>query len=368
MTDIAHSKFGYWIEPSGTIHALEKSMAHSEWLSVDGRYAAVDDEDAMERAILDGWIGVSISPVGESVGIRVRPGSAEKKAARALGRIFKADDLWDREVYTDFSAWSGRALYNHLVRTGFNRDIFGDVQADIRYTEKEITELQEQVSYVEALRAARAEGNGPDHRRLQELASEIANIADDAYSNIERISPVGDGIADIEDLRRYCIGQIEVFDQFRVALEAPISEMPFALAGSAMPELTEEQDRLVLIDRDLPELELLEQLKNIEFALRSRVSSARAPPEPRETSAEFDAVLCIVDKIKTGCGILVSSKLKLLEKAVADTDLSRDNLEFAARYYIGHELARTFSVCGRMYAKDLREALDKLPMTQSPRP
>ena len=54
--------------------------------------------DLMEHAIFQGWIGVSVSPVGNSVGVRVRPSSAEKKAGRALGQIFKADDLWDREI------------------------------------------------------------------------------------------------------------------------------------------------------------------------------------------------------------------------------------------------------------------------------
>lgn len=368
MTDVAHSSYGYWIEPSGIIHALGKPMAHAEWLSSDRRFADIGASDLMEHAIFQGWIGVSVSPVGNSVGVRVRPGSAEKKAARALGQIFKADDLWDREIYTDFASWTGRKLYNHLVRTGFNRDIFVDVGADIRYTETEIAERQAKISFIEAVCAAQAEGNAPDYQRLRELVSEVSEIAGKAYAHIEKISPVGDGIADIVGLRRYCRDQIDIFDGFRTSLEAPIAEIHFAFAGSPMPELHGEEDHLALVDRALPELQVLEQLKEIELALSARLSAASARAASRSASKELGNALRIVESIETGCGILVTSKLKQLEKVLADPEVTKENLEFSARYYIGHELARTFSVCGRMYARDLMEAVSSLEAGGAPSP
>ena len=357
MSDVPHSAYGYWIEPGGAIHPLGKSMGHSDWLRESGRFE--DVEDAMDAAIASGWIGISVSPVGQSVGVRVRPGSAEKKAARALGRIFKADGFLDREVYTDFARWSGRDLHNHLVRTGFNPDIFPDVASDIRFTEQQIIERQEEGALAEALAAARAEGNPPDYQRLRELASIIEEISDKAYSHIVRISPVGRGIEVLDDLRDYCREQIEVFDSFRKYLQIPIAELRFELAGTTAPVMEDEPDHLAQVDRSLPELELLKQLKEIDLALARRINSGGG--EGNILPPEHGNVLRIIEKIETGCGVLVTSKLNLLGKALDRPDAKKEDIELAARYYIGHELARTFSVCGGMYSKDLKEAIDLLP-------
>jgi len=359
MSDIPHSAHGYWIEPGGAINPLEKSMGHSEWIRDSGRFPGMGAEEAMEAAIASGWIGVSVSPVGQSVGVRVRPGSAEKQAARALGRIFKADGFLDREVYTDFARWSGRDLQNHLVRTGFNPDIFPDVASDIRFTEQQIIERQEEVALAEALAAAKREGNPPDHQRLRDLSSMIWEISNQTYSHIVRISPVGQGIEAVDALRDYCRQQIEVFDRFRMDLQVPIAELPFALSGSEIPVIACEPDHLAKVDWSLPELEVLQHLKEIDLALATRIFSGRA--DGHASPPEHWTALRIIEKIETGCGVLVTSKLDLLEKALAAPDPKKEDLELAARYYIGHELARTFSVCGGMYSKELKDALDMLP-------
>lgn len=368
LNDVPHSQYGYWIEPTGIIHAMDRLMAHEDWLSRDGRFHDIGNVSAIELAIRAGWIGVSISPVGESVGVRLRAGSAEKKAARALGRVFRQDGLFEREVYTDFASWTGRDLHNHLVRTGFNPDIFADVAADIRFTEQQIAERQEEVALAEALASARSEGNPPDMRRLRELATEIDDIAGKAHSETGRSIPLESRNGSLEELRSYCRQQIEMFDRYRLDLEKPISELPFALAGTPKPVITSEPDHLDLIDRSLPELEVLQQLKEVDLALATRISPSSSPSGNHENLPDTGEVRRIVEKIETGCGILVSSKLKLLEKAVADVDATRDGLEMASRYYIGHELARTFSVCGGMYVKELRQALEALDTGSSPTP
>jgi hypothetical protein len=357
MSDTPHSPHGYWIDPEGGIHALDKSMAHAAWLHDSGRYDGLDAAAAMEAAVFDGWIGVSVSPVGESVGIRIRPGSAEKKAARALGRIFKQDDMWEREVYTDFASWTGRKLYNHLVRTGCSSDIFPDRKTEIRFVETEIEDRLGDLSFLEAVAAAQSEGNDPDFDRIGQLIGDIQDICAKAYAHLEKISPVGEGITDIEDMRRYCREQISIFDGFSEALSSPIGEMPFAFAGAARPGLEVQPDLLADVNRSLSDLEVIEQLRKIDVELSARVTARSIAGIFWNASPELGKAYRIVEQIETGCGRLVSSKLRLLEKAFDAEEATAESIGFAARYYIGHELARTFSVYGRMYTKDLREQL-----------
>lgn len=355
MSDIPHSPHGYWIDPAGGIHALDQSMGHKAWLVGSGRYGGLDEDNAMEAAILDGWIGVSVSPVGESVGVRIRPGSAEKKAARALGRIFKQDDMWEKEVYTDSAAWNGRKLYNHLVRTGCNTDIFPDRKAEIRFVETEIAERLDKVAYLDAVAAAQSEGNDPDLERVGLLIGEIEKICGQAYSHIEEISPVGEMVTDIEAMRRYCRKEIAVFSDFSATLLSVIAELPFAFAGTAKPVIEDHPDVLSSVDRSLSDLEIIEQLKKIDLELSQRATEGSILGGFNRISPELGKAFAFVERIESGCGILVTSKLKLLEKALAVEDVTAESLGFSARYYIGHELARTFSVTGRMYTKDLRE-------------
>jgi hypothetical protein len=365
MSDTPHSPHGYWIDPEGGIHALDKSMAHAAWLHDSGRYDGLDAA-AMEAAIFDGWIGVSVSPVGESVGIRIRPGSAEKKAARALGRIFKQDDMWEWEVYTDFATWTGKKLYNHLVRTGCNTDIFPDRRAEIRFVETEIAERLVDVSFLEAVASAQAEGNDPDFDRIGQLIGDIEDICGKAYAHLERISPVGEGILDIEEMRRYCREQMSVFDGFSEALSSPIGEMPFAFAGTAKPVLESQPDFLAGVDRSLSDLEIIEQLKKIDLELSAKATATSVLGGFWKVSEELGKAYRIVEQIETGCGMLVSGKLKLLEKALEAEDATAESIGFAARYYIGHELARTFSVCGRLFTKDLKKQLAEVRSALAP--
>lgn len=355
MSDTPHSPHGYWIDPEGGIHALEQSMAHKAWLRDSGRYSELDDEDAMDAALLVGWIGVSISPVGESVGIRIRPGSAEKKAARALGRIFKADDMWEKDVYTDFSSWTGRNLYNHLVRTGCNTDIFPDRKAEIRFVETEIAERLGEVAYLDAVAAAQSEGNDPDFERVGFLVGEIEKLCGQAYSHIEKISPIGRGITDIEAMRAYCRKQIATFHDYSATLLSVIEELPFAFAGVEKPVIEEQPDVLADVDRSLSDVEIIEQLKKIHLELGARATASSIHAGFQKVSPELGKAYDIVERIETGCGILVTSKLKLLEKALVAENATAESIGFSAGYYIGHELARTFSVTGRMYTRDLRE-------------
>jgi hypothetical protein len=366
MSDTPHSPQGYWIDPAGGIHALDQSMGHKAWLRGSGSYGELDEDAAMEAAILDGWIGVSVSPVGESVGIRIRPGSAEKKAARALGRIFKQDDMWEKEVYTDSAAWNGRKLYNHLVRTGCNIDIFPDRKAEIRFVETEIAERLGKVAYLDAVAAAQSEGNDPDFERVGFLVGEIEKLCGQAYSHIEKISPVGDGITDIEAMRRYCRQEISVFSDFSATLLSVIEELPFAFAGAAKPVIEDHPDVLADVDRSLSDIEIIEQLKKIDLELGARATEGSILGGFNRISPELGKAMAFVERIETGCGLLVTSKLKLLEKALAVEDVTAESLGFSARYYIGHELARTFSVTGRMYTKNLREHVAAIAGTFAP--
>jgi hypothetical protein len=366
MSDTPHSPYGYWIDPQGAIHALEKPMAHKAWIHESGLYEGRAEDEAMEAAIFDGWIAVSVSPVGESVGIRIRPGSAEKKAARALGRIFKEDGMWDREVYTDFATWNGKKLYNHLVRTGCNTDIFPDRKAEIRFVETEIAERLVDVSFLDAVAAAQVEGNDPDLERAGCLVGDIERICGQAYGHIEKISPVGEGIADIGAMRRYCHDQSAIFSDYSAALLSVIAELPFAFAGTAKPVIEDYPDVLADVDRSLSEVEIIEQLKKIDLELSARATASSILGGFQRISAELGKAYGIVERIEAACGILVTSKLKQLEKALAADDATAESLGFSARYYIGHELARTFSVAGSYYTRELREHLADLRAALAP--
>jgi hypothetical protein len=332
-------------------------MGHADWLVGFGRFEGLDPHAAMEAAVLGGWIGVSISPVGESVGIRVRPGAAEKKAARALGRIFRQDGMWEREVYTDFAPWNAKKLYNQLVRTGCNTDIFPDRKAEIRFVEAEIAERSGELSRIEAILSAQAGGSDPDHVRIGELVREIEDLCGRAYGHIEKISPVGDGITDIEDMRQYCREQISIFDEYSAALLSAVGELPFAFAGTAKPAFGHQPDYLAAVDRTRSDLEIIEQLKKIELELSAKATAGSVFQGFAKVSPELGKAYGQIERFETCCGVLVSNKLRLLEKDLVAEDATSESLGFSARYYIGHELARTFSVTGRYYVRDLREAL-----------
>ena len=69
-----YSPYGYWFSPSGEVYPLETAQSHAEVIVEIGEFDLPGREPryVMQYAIDHGWIAVSISPVGTSIGIRIR--------------------------------------------------------------------------------------------------------------------------------------------------------------------------------------------------------------------------------------------------------------------------------------------------------
>lgn len=358
MADIPHSPYGYWISPEGDIFGLETLMGHKDWIAESGRFEREDSSESMEEAILDGWIGVSISPVGASAGIRVRRGAAEKKAARALGGVLKADGLWDVELHTDFAAWpTGRELYNRLVRTGCDTDRFASRADEIESIEAEIAERAADAAKTSAIRRALEDGSRPDFDRIATLVDEVREICRKAYDHIDRISPIGRGVGSIDELREYCRSQISVFRAFSADLARPLSLLPLAFAGIDERNVEKIEHGADEVQKhDLPEI-VIEQLKVIELALGKHDGLASLRASFKCLSNELGEAYEIVERLKVSCGTLIERKLESLEKELSSDAATPTSIAAAASFYIGHECTRTFSVCGTYYTRDLKEKL-----------
>ena len=117
-----HSDFGYWVRPDGEVIAMTALQAHGLWIIENSIFdrSFAGQAEATEHAVLQGWIGLSLSPVGTSCGVRVRRDAVTKRAAAALRRIIAKIGFDKQEVYADVFVEAGQ---NPDHRTGLGKDI-----------------------------------------------------------------------------------------------------------------------------------------------------------------------------------------------------------------------------------------------------
>lgn len=130
-----YSKYGYWFSPQANVFGLDLPQSHAEVITSLGVFdlPGASPDEVMRHAIEQGWIAVSISPVGNSLGIRVRDHLPEKGALMRMKSVLKDDGLFDLIVHTDKDSGTVKAVIERLQKIERDSMTYPNVEDEIAF-------------------------------------------------------------------------------------------------------------------------------------------------------------------------------------------------------------------------------------------
>lgn len=130
-----YSKFGYWFSPQANAFGLDLPQSHAEVIASLGVFdlPGASPDEVMRYAIEQGWIAVSISPVGSSLGIRVRDQLPEKGAIQRMKSVLKDDGLFDVIVHTDKDSGTVKDVIENLQKIERDSMTYPDIEEEIAF-------------------------------------------------------------------------------------------------------------------------------------------------------------------------------------------------------------------------------------------
>jgi len=378
VSTIEKSEFGYWIRPDGRAIPMDALQVHGKWIIANGIYdrTFAEPTDATEQAVLDGWIGVSLSPIGTSLGIRVRKEAVTKRAASTLRDVVSKVGFLRKECYTDIiTEINGTPEY----RTGLGKDLAGlimtacwddeanpDPETDVEALAARVNRMRHTGAMREWGLAAMDAGALPDVGAMREELKAFdairQRVSHAVYAWSERgYSASVNGDSDylrntLRDVRQQVLhGAAE--------MEAAVERTRAAFYGIPLPLPTDLPSRWepvpALVSGESPLLALT-RLATIDAEMSAAV---RTMPNPIETAPEsLKEAMKVVDRHLAALAVPAASlkgHIKRLDEAVAQTDQSDlKALRQAMSYYFGHECGRSTS--GHIPSRDMSQALSNL--------
>jgi len=130
-----YSKFGYWFSPQANVFGLDLPQSHAEVIANLGVFdlPGASPDEVMRHAIEQGWIAVSISPVGNSLGIRVRDHLPEKGALMRMKSVLKDDGLFDIIVHTDKDSGTVKTVIERLQKIERDSMTYPNIEDEIAF-------------------------------------------------------------------------------------------------------------------------------------------------------------------------------------------------------------------------------------------
>jgi len=378
VSTIQKSEFGYWIRPDGRAIPMDALQVHGKWIIANGIYDRdfAEPTDATEQAVLDGWIGVSLSPVGTSLGIRVRKEAVTKRAASTLRKIVSQAGFQKKDVYADIiTEINGTPEY----RTGLGQDIAGQIMTacwDDEANPDPITDVEILATRVNRLRltgamrewglAARDAGGLPDVGAVREELKTFDGIRkrvrDVVYAWSER-GYAASVRGDVEFLRSTLTDVRMQVLQGVTEMEAALGRTRAAFYGVALPLPTELPPRWERVPALLPGEAPLLALTRLATTDAETLAAIRAMGNPAETAPEpLKEFMKVVDRHLAALAVPSASlkgHIQRLDEAVAKVDVADAKaLRQAMSYYFCHECGRSTS--GSIPSRDLSQALSDL--------
>jgi len=348
-----YSPYGYWFSPAGDVYALENPQEHAKVITDMGVFDMpdVDPNHVLLHAIEQGWIAVSISPVGTSIGIRVRQDLPERFALKSLQRVLKADGLLDVVVHTDHESGTASEVIARLREYERDSKSFPNIEDQIADVLKDIRRLREADAFEKHILAVPLDTKF-DVAQAVKIQTTVKQLLDDGYSVVssEYGSRVSDFDAQLKLMREMGAKLVGFADEIVAKVDPLFNEM----IGYAPPSINESDPEHLHVE---PAEAHLVHLINVRRDLENSATSKSMTFMMQNFKALWD-FRAAAETLKASIR-LVRVYIDRMEKASENVTTLKD-LHSSASYYIGHECARTFSVGRSHYLKQFHNAVVEL--------
>lgn len=327
-----YSQFGYWFSPQGEVFALDVPQSHSVVISELNVFdlPGASKLEISEHAVEQGWIAVSISPVGDSIGIRVRDHLPEKGALMRMKSILKDDGHFDTIVHTDQDNGTVKDVIERLQKIERDSMTYPDIEEEISFLIRMVERRRALMRWydfvanrfdlqkvdLDGLRVALAD--------IKKLPYEVNEIV--LNSSVRRGSDVDEFMSTVaETAQKLTAYGEQIADTLNAAFNRsvgfedwqPSTEFPeYNLSGSA-------ENRLIAIkklrDETAVDQDVINNHKQIIVPIAPLVQAVN-------TASSF----------ANGLGSNMRAMMKALEKSRVEGD-ELNRMHGTADYYIGHE-------------------------------
>lgn len=348
-----YSPYGYWFSPQGDIYALDNPQEHAKVITDMGVFDLpdMDPNHVMLHAIEQGWIAVSISPVGNSIGIRVRQDLPERFALKSLQRVLKADGLLNVVVHTDHESGTASEVIRRLREFERDSKYFPQIDDQIAALLNDIRKLREAAAFEEHILKLPLDAKF-DAAKAVKVQPHVRQLFNDGYSVVrsEYGSRVSDFDHQLELMRNLGAKLVCIADEIVEKVDPLFNEM----IGYIPPSINEcDPEHLYVEQAEARLVHLISVRRDLENSATSKSTSFMV--QNFKALWDFRAA---AETLKASIR-LVRVYINRMEKAAENVTTLKD-LHAGAGYYIGHECARTFSVGQFHYLKQFHNAVAQL--------
>ncbi|WP_315921247.1 hypothetical protein [Mesorhizobium sp. SP-1A] len=311
----------------------------------------MDPNHVMLHAIEHGWIAVSISPVGTSIGIRVRQDLPERFAMKSLQRVLKADGLLDVVVHTDHESGTASEVIGRLREYERDSKYFPKIDDQIADVLKDIRKLREAAAFEEHILTVPLDAKF-DVTSAVKVQTSLSQLLNDGYSVVRseygsRVSDFDDQLKRMRDLGTKLVG---IADEISAKVDPLFNEM----IGYRPPSINKcDPEHHHVEQAEARLVHLISVRRDLENSATSKSTSFMT--QNFKALWDFRAA---AETLKASIR-LVRVYIDRMEKAAENVTTLKD-LHTCAGYYIGHECARMFSVGRSHYLKQFHIAVVEL--------
>lgn len=330
------SPHGYWISPEGDVFPMASLQVHGAWMLDRHTSPGLDITAAKERAVADGWLGVTIPPVGDEWGLSVRrDDTVDVRAVAALKDILLEHEHIALPVRAGFNVLSGRDMVRMLQELSRDPTRWPDAADEVAETLRSRDSISAGMARSQGELAALRAGMPMDFPAARSLLEGMLPRLKDAHRDFYALSgsllygslperttaAVRSQVATAEPVLARHVGAISgAVERVHAALFGePASQGPRPAPGSPLSVFEARRSRA--------------EVTAAYRALYEDIRAARATaPCPKEREALH---LSLVD-LRTAVDVL-GTNLGKLKDAAADDALPFDKVKARVSYFSGHE-------------------------------
>lgn len=327
-----YSQFGYWFSPQGEVFALDVPQSHSMVISELNVFdlPGASKLEISQHAVEQGWIAVSISPVGDSIGIRVRDHLPEKGALMIMKSILKDDGHFDTLVHTDLDNGTVKEVIERLQKNERDSMTYPNIQDEIAFHVRSVERRRALLRWYDFV-ASRFDIQKVHLDGLHAALTDIKKLLSDAQeiildSSVRRGASVDEFMSIVNETGQKLTSYGEqiaaaINDAFNRSLGfddwQPWGDLPeYNLSGSS-------EDQLIAIKK-------LRDETAVDQAVLDKHKQVIVPIAPLVQAINS------ASSFATSLGSNMRVMMKALEKARVEGDALK-RMHGTADYYIGHE-------------------------------
>ena len=350
------SPYGYWISPEGEVHPMPSLQVHGRWMLERNPSPGLDATGVKEKAVAEGWLGVTIPPVGDEWGLSVRrDDTVDVRQASAFRDVLIAHEHMALPVRAGFDVLPGSEMVQRLRLLSRDPTRWPDAADEaaeaLSGRDRSLRSLASARGELAALRA----GREPDLETARALLEGMRARAKDAHRDFYDLSGkllFGSLPEQTVEAVRAAVAHAEpVLSGHLEALARDTEDARHALFGEPLPP--ESPPSPVAPGSVFEARRAAADVVDAYKALYPELKEARAAaPAAKEREAMYFA---LVD-LKTAVTLLAGNMARLRE-AAADDALPFDKMKARVSFYSGHENG---AGCHKLLVQRVPHALRRL--------